>query len=275
MKYLLALSAIFPLCLSAHAALDPPPTETVAPAAITDAGLFQTLEGHRWTLASATDSENHRIDALFPATGRPFTLTFSASRLSVQGGCNSIVGGYGINAEGLLKAEQMVSTQMACEPEIMKADAALAALLAQPLQIEIVPGLQPTLRLLTASNEALGLEGKVTPEALYGPGALLFLEVDAQALACRNPRNGQTTCLQVREISFDEQGLRSAHPGPWRPFYETIEGYSHTPGVRNVLRVNRFQRGAVSTPAIYVLDLIVESEKMPEVPPWQSDNNKQ
>ena len=99
---------------------------------------------------------------------------------------------------------------MACEPALMQADTALAALLAQPLQIAITWGAPPQLHLQTASNETLVLEGQVTPEAVYGPGTLIFLEVDARQLPCRNPRNAQTTCLQVREISFDEQGLRTA-----------------------------------------------------------------
>ncbi|MGA8392538.1 MAG: DUF4377 domain-containing protein [Burkholderiaceae bacterium] len=44
--------------------------------------------------------------------------------------------------------------------------------------------------------------------------------------------------------------------------YESIEGYQHTPGVSNVLRLKKFQRPApqTGTPAtVYVLDLVVES----------------
>ena len=269
---LLALIAMLPIFSAAYGAEDSPPPasaaplENAAPLPNTGVDLVKTLEDHRWTLSSATDADNRRIDALFPANGRPFTLTFAAARLSVQGGCNSFAGGYQINAEGLWQAKKMAATMMACEPALMQADTALVALLAQPLHIDISQGLQPVLQLETPAKESLALDGKVTPEAMYGPGTLIFLEVDAQQLKCRNPRNGQTTCLQVREISFDEKGLRNAPPGPWRPFYDTIEGYTHTDGQRNVLRVKRFQRGAVtdkSAPTVYVLDLIVESETVP------------
>jgi hypothetical protein len=95
----------------------------------------------------------------------------------------------------------------------------------------------------------------------------MFLEVDARRLACRNPHSTQTTCLQVRELAFDEQGLRIPPPGPWKPFYDTIDGYTHVPGERNVLRVKRFERSKVAgatTPYLYVLDLVVETEKVPE-----------
>jgi hypothetical protein len=51
-------------------------------------------------------------------------------------------------------------------------------------------------------------------------------------------------------------------PGAWQPFAETIEGYTHQPGVRNVLRLKRFDRAPAGGGAsfFYVLDLVVESE---------------
>lgn len=68
-------------------------------------------------------------------------------------------------------------------------------------------------------------------------------------------------CLQVRERRFDEQGLAVGTPGAWTPFAQTIEGYTHKPGVRNVLRLKRFDRAAAAggAPHLYVLDLVVES----------------
>jgi hypothetical protein len=145
----------------------------------------------------------------------------------------------------------------------MKADSALVDFLAQPLRIDLTEGAQPQLRLVTAANESLVLRGQVTPEALYGAGTIMFLEVDSQRAKCTNPWSSETQCLQVRERSFDEQGLRVGTPGPFRPFYETIDGYKHTPGERNVIRVKRFQRSPVpadAPPAVYVLELVVETE---------------
>lgn len=263
---LFALTTLLPVFASAQGAEDPALSNDPALQTTAEADLPQTLEDHRWALVAATDGENRRIDALFPAAGHPYTFTFSASILNVQGGCNSIGGGYQVNDRGELEAGQMRSTMMACAPELMQADTALAALLAQPLHIEVTQDTPPQLQLRTASNEILTLQGQATPEALYGPGTLIFLEVDAWQLPCRNPHNGQITCLQVREISFDEQGLRTATPGPWRPFYDNIEGYNHTPGERTVLRVKRFDRGAVAdaaAPTVYVLDLVIKTEIVP------------
>ena len=156
---------------------------------------------------------------------------------------------------------------MACEPALMQADAALTALLAKPLKVEQFRGPSPGLRLTSASNEMLMLTGQATPEALYGPGMRIFLEVAAQPVACTNPFSAARVCLQVRERRYDEQGLMVGVPGDWRPLYESIDGFTHQPGVRNVLRLKRFERnpapsGASST--VLVLDLVVESEIVPK-----------
>jgi heat shock protein HslJ len=268
----LALAALLATVAPVHATeqaeqSDTPTTDSPAAIANADGGLLQILQDHQWSLKSATDGQSQAIATLLPADAPPYVFTFSAANLNFQGGCNTFGGAYQINAQGQLQAGQIQSTMMACEPALMQADAALAALLAQPLQITIMWAAPPQLQLRTAAAETLVLEGRVTPEAVYGPSTLIFLEVDARQLPCRNPRNTQTTCLQVREISFDEQGLRSAISGPWQPFYDEIEGYTHIPGQRNVLRVKRFDRDAASgnaAPAVFVLDLIVETEIVPQ-----------
>jgi heat shock protein HslJ len=258
------LTVLSPAHAQENSLPDPSPQETAAASqTLPDPDLRQTLENHRWTLTSATDGAAQRIDALFPEPAPPFTVTFTDSLLNFQGGCNSFSSSYEINAQGQLLAGSMQSTMMACAPELMQADTALAALLAQPVQIALSRDAGPLLQLQTAANETLGLQGQMLPEALYGPATLIFLEIDAQQLACRNPRNGQTTCLQAREIVFDEQGLRVPPPGPWQPFYDTIEGYTHTPGERNVVRVKRYDRSGepgTNSPMLYVLDLVIETE---------------
>ncbi len=235
---------------------------TTAPRPATAAALLQTLEDHRWTLASATDAQGQRIGAIVPIAARPFVFSFSGSRLHVQGGCNPLTGSYQLSPDGVLTVGRMASSMMACEAPLMQADRALSDMLAKGMRVELTHGTPPTLRLLDPSKASLTLTGLATPEALYGPATRIFLEVAAQRVACKNPLNGEDLCLQVRERNFDEKGLRVGVPGAWRPLYETIEGYKHTPGVSNVVRLKRFHRasappGASST--VYVLDLVVES----------------
>lgn len=218
----------------------------------------RTLESHRWTLSSATDAAGKPIAALAANPARPVVFHFADGRLGIDGGCNRSFGGYKIDAEGRLVVNRLASTMMACEEALMKVDSELAALLAAPMRIEAAGGANPTLRLVDPKAGTLAFAGQLTPEARYGTPARVFLEVAPQPVACNNPLTGATSCLQVREIAFDNKGLRIDPPGAWRALYEGIDGYTHQPGVRNVLRLKRFQDKAGAS--IYVLDMVVESE---------------
>jgi heat shock protein HslJ len=262
------LAAILALVLSGCASKSEP---VAAPQPSGPGALVQTLQDHRWTLESATDARGQRLAALSHVQsidqGRPFVFNFAGSRLSIQGGCNPLIGGFQVSPEGQLNVGRMASGMMACEPALMQRDAALSALLAKPMNTRLVPGTQPTLRLTTTANDTLVLVGQKTPEARYGAPTIIFLEVAPQPVACHHPLIPNSTCLQVRERRYDEQGLVVGTPGAWRPLYENIEGFTHRAGERNVVRVKRFQRTPVPADAssnLYVLDLVIESEIVPK-----------
>ena len=220
-----------------------------------DALTTAFLQDYFWRLDSARSVDGRRVDALFP-DGKPFELRFDSGRLMLTGGCNGLRGAFRIDVDGQLQTGPMLSTMMACEPALMAADKTMTELFAQPLDLMLVQGPQPTLVLLSSAGTALAFSGRMTPEALYGPATRVFLEVAANTVPCAGAGGGQ--CLRVREINFNEQGIRDGRPGPWLPFAAAIEGYRHEPGVRNVLRVNRYQPSGA--PAVFVLDLVVESE---------------
>lgn len=222
--------------------------------------LGDMLEDHRWMLVDATDASNRRIDALFPDAERPFAFNFAESRLHAQGGCNGFRGAFAVDADDRLDVTGMISTLMACPAPLMGADAALSGLMAEPLEAVLVRGVQPKLVLLTKSGEALVLTGELMPEARFGAPTTIFLEVAAEKVECQESVQGDGLCLQVREIRFDEQGLRVGTPSEWRAFKADIEGYQHQPGIRNVLRVKRFEPAAgpnIPQGPLYVLDLVV------------------
>src|SRR3546814_10465128 len=78
---------------------------------------------------------------------------------------------------------------------------------------------------------------------------------------CSHPLIPNQQCLKVREIQYDAHGLKTGH-GDWQAFYSDIQGYTHQPGVRNVLRIRRYERQPVPADAsryAYVLDMVVES----------------
>jgi heat shock protein HslJ/uncharacterized lipoprotein NlpE involved in copper resistance len=235
------------------------------PAAGSDARpeLGEMLQDHRWMLVNATGANGQRLDALFPDPERSFAFEFAESRLHAQGGCNGFRGAFQIDDDGLLEVTGGMSTMMACPTPLMEADAALAALMAGTLEPVLVRGAQPTLVLLTQGSDALVLRGELTPEAQFGAPTRIFLEIAAQTVECEGSPRADGRCLQVRELTFDEQGLRVGEPSEWRTFTADIEGYEHEPGIRNVLRVNRFQPAAgpeVPAGPVYVLDLVVQSE---------------
>ena len=226
-------------------------------------GLAEVMEDHRWTLVDAADAANQRLDVLFPDVERPFAFNFAASRLHVEGGCNGLRAASRVGADGMVEITGSMNTMMACEVPLMEADAALAALLTEPLETILVPGAQPRLVLLASGGDVLVLTGELTPEARFGAATTVFLEVDAQRVACDDSPRGDGLCLNVRELSFDDQGLPVGTPSEWRALGADIQGYQHQAGIRNVLRVKRFDPPAgpdMPQGPVYVLDLTVQSE---------------
>ncbi|MCD7099910.1 META and DUF4377 domain-containing protein [Stenotrophomonas sp. MMGLT7] len=237
------------------------PQPTTAKAAAPDP---QLLGRYHWQLDQATDAGGQRVQALFVDPQRPLQLDFGDGRVAVSNTCNRMSGGYALDGSRL-RVERLVSTEMACEPPLMALDQAVAQRLQAPLELATeTAGDAPTLTLTAADGTVLAFHGVATAATRYGgEGQTVFLEVAAQSPPCQQPLVSGKPCLSVREVHYDEHGLRSGEPGPWQNFHETIEGYRHEPGVRNVLRVKRY---AVKDPPAdgaaqaYVLDMVVEAE---------------
>ncbi len=76
--------------------------------------------------------------------------------------------------------------------------------------------------------------------------------------------------VPMREIHYDDKGLKVGTPGPFVESDIQIEGFFPRPGVRSVLRVNRYP---LKTPAsngsnyAYVLDMVVEVEAVQSAEP--------
>ena len=126
-----------------------------------------------------------------------------------------------------------------------------------------VGGGKPRLELRLADGSTWYLAGKPTDQTLYGgKPERIFLEVAPQRVACSHPLMPNHQCLQVRTVQYADNGTKTS-VGEWGPFYDEIKGYQHEAGVRNVLRVNRYERKNVPADAsryVYVLDMKVESE---------------
>lgn len=267
----LALALLLPLALAACAAseLTPEAPGPTPPATSSDSAATgnRMLDGQLWHMSVATNAAGKRIDALFPAADRPLTLQFKDGQVSVSGSCNRIGGDYRIDDQGWLQVGDLESTRMACAPALMEADKAISALLAQPLAPRIEETAPPRLKLESSDGGSSTWVGEATAETRYGSaGETVFLEVAPQRVACNHPLIPDHQCLQVREIRYDDSGIKQSPPEDWQPLYEDIEGFDFVTGERKVLRLKKFKRDPAPADAssiAYVLDLVVESEIAP------------
>jgi len=277
----LSLALLLPLALAAcnkppAGSTEPPPGELPAaakpdPAApppmampVTDPAAL--LPAHHWKLTAATDAQGQRIDALFVRADAPLQLDFADGRLAVSNTCNRMAGGFTLEGD-TLTLSPMASTMMACpDPKLKALDAEVGKRLAGALTLVATAGDTPELVLANAGGDRLVFQGTPTPATRFGgPGERIFLEVGPETKPCSHPLVPDKQCLQVREVRFDENGIRIGEPGEWQNFYDGIEGYTHQPGVRNVLRIDRYTRKDVPADAsryAYVLDMVVESEQV-------------
>ncbi|HEU4404169.1 MAG TPA: META domain-containing protein [Polyangiaceae bacterium] len=96
-----------------------------------------------WALVSARDAQGQRIEALFPDGAAVHTLRLEGDEARVDGGCNTIMGEYRIDAQGRLLVEEIMSTRVACGGEgadLTTADTAVANLLGDPMQWSVTKG---------------------------------------------------------------------------------------------------------------------------------------
>jgi heat shock protein HslJ len=240
-----------------------PPASTATATAPAAANIDGNLLGtNHWLLDNAVDASGKRIDALFVRADKPVTLDFKDGRLSVSNTCNHLGGSYTLEGNALTVGP-MMSTQRACgEPGVMELDRLAGDRLQGKLTVRSLDA--AGLSVATASGDVLTFRGEPTPETRYGgTGERVFMEVDAQTKPCSHPLIKDYQCLQVREVKYDDKGLEQGKRGAYENFYGNIEGYNHEPGVRNVLRLNRFQikNPPADAPSVaYVLDMVVSSE---------------
>lgn len=261
---------------SAPEAPTPAPTEAAATATATATAkvpfvkvatirAVATLPDHHWRLTDATDAQGKRIDALFARPEQPVTLDFKDGRLNVRNTCNRMGGSYTVGGRELTVGK-LASTMMACtNPKLMALDAEVGKRLQGTMGLRMTRGdAPPQLELKNAAGDVLVFASEETAATKYGSaGERVFLEVAAQTKPCSHPLIPDMQCLQVREIKYDAKGLKVGTPGEFGHFYDAIEGYTHEPGVRNVLRLNRYTRKNVPADAskyAYVLDMVVESD---------------
>lgn len=227
-----------------------------------------TLADYHWQLLSAKDKQGEPLSALEAIKDQvrlKFYLQQSTQYASFTVGCNSMSGNFTISNQQL-KIGDVISTEMYCE-DLDPAERLMAQLMPGNSKLKLSvenpsksTTTQPLLTQEFATGEALVWQGTATAEAKYQQQPdLVFWEVNHQLQDCPNP--DQKTCLKVRPVYYDEQGIKKG-VGDWDIFVDNIEGYNHDSSVDTVLRLKRFTVDPVEVKGkqfVYVFDRIVES----------------
>lgn len=265
-----ALAALALVAACGQVPTSAPATTPSSPpaAAMTPNTPAPLLTAYFWDLTAMHDASGRpQATGLRPDQPAP-RLQFEGSHLSLQRLCNTLGGGYRVDGERL-QVQGVMSTKRACvDQALMALESRMGAQLPQVQSHALRPaqaGGAPTLSLLFADGSRWEFTGTPTPATRYGSaGERMFLEVAPQRVPCNHPLMRDAQCLQVRDVRFGDNGVKQS-VGEWRIFQGGIDGYTHEPGIRNVLRIQRYHRQNVPADAsayAYVLDMVVESERV-------------
>lgn len=225
---------------------------------------MDALTAYHWQLRTVTGRDGAWFGRGQRALRAPVQLRFDGQYLGVSGLCNLLSATY-LAGPDQLRVDVPMQTKKACaDQRLMTLEQQLAAALPQVRSWRISgPAHAPQLRLEFANGSQWHLEGTPTHATRHGAAPqTIFLEVAPRTRPCSEA--GRTRqCLEVRRVEFDAQGLRQSS-GPWELFHEPIEGFTHEPGVRSLLRIHRYParggRPGVASPYVYVLDETVGTE---------------
>lgn len=252
LKYLVI--ALFPFALAACQSSDIQKVGDIAVSVLQQQNADKTLAAYQWSIATADTPE-------------PLVLHFLESgSLSISTSCNTLGGSWKVENNNTINTGNMMSTQMACTGNAMNQEAFASSIFSGGAKVPFVLNLndkdKPTLTLTTSKGEKVVFTGKMTPETKYqSAGETIFLEVSPETKQCTGV--APQTCLQVREIKYAENGVKTQVDKDWSLFYDQIEGFQHTPSERQVIRLKRYE---IKNPAAdqskyaYVHDMTIERE---------------
>ena len=228
------------------------PTSNKASMKIQQINPVKTLSSYQWTQATA--------DAGVP---KPIVLNFGQDgRLSISTSCNTLVTQWKVENSQIVTSN-MISTMMACPDNYMKQEDNAANWFdgrKVPFVLDTNDQENPKLTLTAKNGEKVVLNGQMTPEYKYSSaGEIIFLEVSPETKQCTGV--AKQTCLQVREIKYAKNGVKTQVDKNWTLFYDKIEGFQHTPDEHQIIRVKRFELknpAADQSKYAYIYDMSVE-----------------
>ena len=155
-----------------------------------------------------------------------------------------------------------ISTLMGCG-ELQAPEQWLAKQMQSPSELQIMETqVDAVLWQTTADGSWLQWVGKLKPKVKYGKGETVFLEVKPKWQYCDNVTDRK--CLEVRNINYDTQGLKTA-VGQWYLLDAPIIGYRHDESAQRVLRLTRYRTpptDAKGYGSLYQLDSVIETKTL-------------
>lgn len=194
---------------------------------------------------------------------KPLVLNFSNDgHLAISTSCNSLSTSWKVEGSNILTGRS-AGTMMGCAKEASEQEK-LASNLFDNRSIPFILNMenteQPTLTLHDATGKRYIFTGTMTPETKYqGEGEILFFEINPQKKKCEGVAT--QSCLQVKEIRYNTSGVKTYTDAKWNLFYGNIEGFTHNPKERQVIRVKRYNvknAAADQSKYAYIHDMTIE-----------------
>jgi heat shock protein HslJ len=251
MKLKFIALALLPFTFAACQSSDIQQAGDLAMATLQQKNAHQILPAYHWEL-------NHGLE-------QPVVLSFDAQgRLSAVTGCNGLGTSWAVK-NNIISTSEVVGTEMACETALMEQERFVSQLLQKreiPFTLNVTDRNKPILTLVAADGQTIEFTGKMTPETKYqGQAETIFLEISPDTKPCTGVT--QQRCLQVKQVKYDQNGLKTQVDKDWTLFYDQIEGFQHSPNERQIIRVKRFEikhPAADQSKYAYIYDMAVERE---------------
>lgn len=251
MKFKYLILALLPLGLAACQSSDIQKIGDSVVSVLQQQNPTKTLSAYDWYLNTGHET--------------PMVIKFDAQgRLGISTTCNNLMGSWKIDSNQLVIGT-LASTMKGCNDKAIQQERLAGQIFDKasiPMLLDVKDINAPTLTLISTNGQRYVFTGKMTPETEYqSQGETMFLEVSPETKSCTGV--APQTCLQVKEIKYNEQGLKTHQDQNWSLFYDNIEGYQHTPKERQVIRVKRY---TIKNPAAdqskyaYVHDMTIERE---------------
>lgn len=256
-----AVAGLFTACQMSDPSVMPPQPSPQKPVVTPtkQVASVELLSRYHWRLVSAKAGKSQMSQFSGAIEAKKSSMNFAKNNsISYSLGCNQSFGVINLQA-GVLNYGALASTRKAC-PDFNNAEMALASWMkGSHLTIELSADKSTATLTQTKGNEVLTWHGLITHEARFGQPVQLFWEIAPEVVHCVDGGSQETHCLKVRNVNYDEQGIKVGS-GAWRVFHGEIQGFEHDANLRQIIRLNAYQDSNDPDKLLYIFDRAVETE---------------